>query len=407
MSQTIDLAAAVSATFNGTDLGEIKLNSASCWTKPSSGPTGQARVFGRTLSEFNYATEFGQKILFGNGTIPYGGYGWGNKTNITHNMEQGEAFSSGGLYYIQGTSSTNVNRLTKSDHVITFIGVLDDNNTIQVYGNTPRNSWDFGWYVPPGEHSSGPSTSTIPMISFNEFKNIVSPSLFNSISISGSGASQNRIDAIVVKKIFTGIPYTVHGVDTVIDNPLLGSTVFHVGHYDSSKSFVVDDLFNSTQTIVSRFSYPGNYGAVNYVSNSFEITKTASNSFSITGGNNSNGDYIGPINGNLSLPTKDYYQGSSNYVDCPLGIVPPEYVTEPVGGILHWGPPFAPERNNTYPNWSQGGYSYQCLNVNSSTRQVQYFPTRTEWNNGTLKITGLIEEVMGASYKTKVILELP
>lgn len=38
MSQTIDLAAAVSATFNGTDLGEIKLNSASCWTKPSSGP---------------------------------------------------------------------------------------------------------------------------------------------------------------------------------------------------------------------------------------------------------------------------------------------------------------------------------------------------------------------------------
>jgi len=37
MSQTIDLAAAVSATFNGTDLSEIKLNSASCWTKPSTG----------------------------------------------------------------------------------------------------------------------------------------------------------------------------------------------------------------------------------------------------------------------------------------------------------------------------------------------------------------------------------
>ena len=44
MSQTIDLSTVGSATFNGTDLGEIKLNSVSAWVKPTSGWWGDRGV---------------------------------------------------------------------------------------------------------------------------------------------------------------------------------------------------------------------------------------------------------------------------------------------------------------------------------------------------------------------------
>ena len=69
MSQTIDLAAAVSATFNGSDLSEIKLNSASCWTKPGGGYSLYTLVPGAPLNRTCLASDYTLGTYAGGTTI--------------------------------------------------------------------------------------------------------------------------------------------------------------------------------------------------------------------------------------------------------------------------------------------------------------------------------------------------
>jgi hypothetical protein len=66
-TQSIDLASAVVATFNGSAVEQINLNGAGIWTQPPQNPTGQARIFGPT-----------------NGVRPFGAYFTGPTNTYAH-----------------------------------------------------------------------------------------------------------------------------------------------------------------------------------------------------------------------------------------------------------------------------------------------------------------------------------
>jgi len=372
--QNVDLSLVTSATYDGNDLSEIILDGQSIWT---SGPISYTSIaFGPSYT--NWPNNHGYDQSSGTQNYNYNAYG------STHTMVNGEVLTGGGLIF-EGYENTGDNippqgglylreysGLSQSEYrafAINEDGILHVYIT-NIYAATGSPSWAVDLYGPNGSEPASPyATPGLQTLNYSDIAAKVNAEhkglrFFKSSSDPDDLTSHQAISALSVKPQEM---YSVRGVNWQIPDISNTDTCLHIGYYDNTGTFIVDDIYDTPKVFQPVWGWDGQYGP-NWIVQPVRLTKTASNTLKFEVSRNLegvvNGDlpsvyrygYLsGPINGNHPNTSDAHFNCLYNNGDCPDGL-------------------------SCY-----SGYESFFSNTNTGS-VIACFSHRTRWINGKLRI---------------------